>query len=71
MIWNFILGVALVILAICGFIFVNPHIPDYVLSDNTGPVATSTVRFFPIAFEIGILAVGIAIIYVSCRRVEM
>lgn len=71
MIRNFIVGVTLVVLAICGFIFINPHIPDYVLSDNTEPVATSTVRFFPIAFEIGVLVVGISIIYVSCRQVVM
>jgi Ni,Fe-hydrogenase I cytochrome b subunit len=71
MIWNFILGVALVILAICGFMFVNPHIPDYVLSDNTGPVAVSVIRFFPIMFEIGILAVGLVMIYVACKPVVM
>ena len=71
MIWNFIFGTALVILAICCFIFVNPHIPHYEVSGNTGPVATSTLNYFPIIFEIGLLVVGVAIIYVSCMPVIM
>ena len=72
MIWNFILGAALIILAITGFFFYNSSYAEWCNSPESGGTCSySIIKYWPIIVEIAMILVGIAIIYASCRPVIM